>query len=127
MTTREIIEAYYKYANAGQWDKWCDLFTDDMVMDEQLAGHIEGLDTLREMMSGMGDSYAEFRNIPKHIIVDGNEASAVSHVSAFAAKFRDIPIEAGVMNYFVIKDGKISYMANFHDSKPFKPFLDQFE
>jgi hypothetical protein len=33
-------------------------------------------------------------------------------------------IEANVMNYFRFsKDGKIAYMANFHDSRPFKPVL----
>lgn len=126
MNNREIIEKYYEYANAGAWDKWCDLFTDDMIMDEQLAGHIETLATLREMMKGMGASYAVFKNEVKQILVDGDKAASVSHISAKAAKFPDIPIEANVMNYFVLRDGKISYMANFHDSKPFKPFLDQF-
>jgi ketosteroid isomerase-like protein len=126
MDNREIIEKYYEYANAGDWAKWCDLFADDMVMDEQLAGHIESLATLRPMMDGMGSSYKKFQNIPKEIIVEGNRAASVSHISALAAKFPEIPIEANVMNYFVIKNGKISYMANFHDSKPFKPFLDQF-
>ena len=29
------------------------------------------------------------------------------------------------MNYFRMRDGKIAYMANFHDSVPFRPFLDQ--
>jgi hypothetical protein len=50
---REISDQYYRCANAGDWDTWCDLFTDNMVMDEQLAGHIEGLATLRAMMTGM--------------------------------------------------------------------------
>ena len=54
MNTREVIDRYYELANAGDWDAWCDLFTDAMVMDEQLAGHIEGLDTLitPETLSG---------------------------------------------------------------------------
>ena len=81
MTTREIIKKYYEYANAGEWDSWCDLFAEDMVMDEQLAGHIEGLDKLRPMMAGMGKAYSKFQNVPKHIIVDGDEAGAVSHIS----------------------------------------------
>jgi hypothetical protein len=29
------------------------------------------------------------------------------------------------MNYYQFRDGKIAYMANFHDSKPFAPFLRQ--
>ena len=123
MNARQVIERYYELANAGDWDGWCDLFTDDMVMDEQLAGHIEGLSTLRPMMAGMGKAYSKFQNVPKHILVDGYEAAVVSHISA--ANAAGEPIEAEVMNYFRLRDGKIAYMANFHDSKPFKPFLEQ--
>ena len=123
MTTKEIVEEYYKQANAGNWDAWCDLFAEDMVMDEQLAGHIEGLATLRPMMAGMGKAYSKFQNVSKRIIVSGDEAAVVSHISA--ANAAGVPIEAEVMNYFQIKGGKISYMANFHDSVPFKPFLEQ--
>ena len=125
MTTKEIIELYYEYANSGNWKKWCDLFAEDMIMDEQLAGHIETLAILRVMMDGMGQAYRKFQNNPGHIIIEDNEAAVVSHISAIAAKFPDLPIECGVMNYFRIENGKIVYMSNFHDSKPFKPFLDQ--
>jgi ketosteroid isomerase-like protein len=123
MTTKEVIDKYYEYANAGNWDAWCDLFTDDMVMDEQLAGHIEGLDKLRPMMAGMDKAYSRFQNVPKRIIVSGDEAAVISHISA--ANAAGVPIEAEVMNYFRMKNDKIAYMANFHDSVPFKPFLEQ--
>jgi ketosteroid isomerase-like protein len=123
MDGKAIIDKYYEYANAGNWDAWCDLFTDDMVMDEQLAGRIETLATLRPMMGGMGKAYSKFQNVPKHIIVNGNEGAVVSHISA--ANAAGVPIEAEVMNYFRFRDGKIAYMANFHDSKPFEPFLNQ--
>jgi ketosteroid isomerase-like protein len=126
MNNREIIDAYYVTANAGDWTAWCDLFAENQVMDEQLAGHIEGLAVLRDMMAGMGQNYAVFQNTPKHIIVNGDEGAVVSHISARAMKYQDEAIEAEVMNYFHFKDGKIDYMANFHDSKPFAPFLRQF-
>jgi ketosteroid isomerase-like protein len=122
-TTRQVIDRYYETANAGDWDAWCDLFTDDMIMDEQLAGHIEGLATLRPMMAGMGKAYSTFQNVPRHILIDGDEAAVVSHISA--ANAAGVPIEAEVMNYFRLDGGKIAYMANFHDSQPFRPFLDQ--
>lgn len=125
MNNREIIEAYYTYANAGNWDAWCDLFTEDCQMDEQLAGHISGRETLREIMRGFPQAYASFQNVPKHIMVDGDQGAVVSHISARAMKYQDEPIEAEVMNYFQFRDGKIAYMANFHDSKPFAPFLRQ--
>lgn len=125
MTVKEIIEAYYKLANNGDWVAWCGLFDENLIMDEQLAGRIETRSTLSELMNGMAANYSVFQNIPKEILVDGNKAASVSHVSARAANYPDSPIEANVMNYFEIADGKIKYMSNYHDSKPFKPFLDQ--
>ena len=125
MDNRAVLEKYYEHANAGQWGAWCDLFSDDMVMDEQLAGHIEGLATLRPMMAGMGTAYAKFQNVPRAILIDGDEGAVLSHISALAATYPDEPIEADVMNYFRLRDGKISYMQNVHDSKPFAPFLKQ--
>ncbi len=125
MENHETIRKYYEYANAGKWDAWCDLFTDDMVMDEQLAGHIEGLATLRPMMAGMGQAYAVFKNELKEMAVEGNEGSSLSHITAAAAKYPDQPIEAYAMNFFRFRDGKIAYMRNVHDSKPFAPFLRQ--
>ncbi len=123
MKNHEIIDKYYEYANAGNWDAWCDLFAEDQVMDEQLAGHIEGLSALRSIMSGMDKTYSKFQNVPKNIIVSGDEGAVVSHISA--ANLAGDGIEANVMNYFRFKNGKISYMANFHDSKPFAPILNQ--
>lgn len=120
---REIIDRYYAYANSGDWDRWCDLFADDLVMDEQLAGHIEGLATLRPMMAGMGSAYSSFANQPREVLLDGQRAAVVSHISA--ASPAGVPIEADVMNFFTFRDGKIAYMANFHDSAPFAPFLQE--
>lgn len=124
-STREVVDLYYQHANAGNWDAWCDLFAPDYQMEEQLGGHIEGLDTLRGMMKGFPDVYARFQNVPRQIVVDGIHATVVSHISALASKFMDRPIEADVTNYFRIEDGKIKFMQNFHDSRPFKPFLEQ--
>lgn len=125
MSNRTVLERYYEYANAGKWTNWCDLFADDMVMDEQLAGHIVGLAALRPMMAGMGQAYARFQNVANAILVQGDEGAVLSHISAAAAKYPNEAIEADVMNYFKFSDGKISYMRNCHDSKPFAPFLKQ--
>ncbi|WP_343234516.1 MULTISPECIES: nuclear transport factor 2 family protein [unclassified Streptomyces] len=118
MDARQILQKYYEYANAGDWDAWCDLFSEDQVMDEQLAGHIEGLETLRSMMKGMGTMYRVFRNEPVHFLVDGEKAAAVSHLTAVTPAGENI--EAEVMNFFRIVDGKIAYMANHHDTVPFQ-------
>jgi len=112
-----VVTRYYELANAGDWDAWCDLFAEDQVMDEQLAGHIEGRDVLRGMMKGFPTMYARFSNTPAHVVVDGDQAAVVSHISAETADGGTI--EADVSNYFRITDGQISYMRNFHDTVPF--------
>ena len=125
MTTRETIEAYYASVNRGDWETWLTLFKDDIVIDEQLAGHVEGIEILRGAIGGMKSGYSKFQNVPKHIVVEGNEATCVSHISA--ANAAGVPIEAEVANYFRLEDGKIAYMANFHDTRPFDPFVHQGE
>ncbi|HEX3647220.1 MAG TPA: nuclear transport factor 2 family protein [Pseudonocardiaceae bacterium] len=117
MTVTEIVTRYYELANAGDWDAWCDLFTPEQVMDEQLAGHVEGRETLRDMMRGFPEMYAEFHNLPRHIVVEGNKAAVVSRISA--TTHDGAHIHANVANYFEITDGLISYLANFHDTAPF--------
>jgi ketosteroid isomerase-like protein len=118
MKIRDVIERYYEYANAGAWDRWCDLFAPDMRMDEQLAGRVEGRDKLREMMSGFPAMYSSFRNTWRYLLVDGDQAAVVSHISAATPDGRSI--EADVMNYFQVRRSHITYMANFHDTAPFR-------
>ena len=127
MTTKEVIENYFKFANAGNWEEWCNLFSENCVIDEQLAGRIEGRETLRSMMKGFPEAYFKFQNVPKHIFAEGDQGAAVTHISALASKHQDKPIEANAMNYYIVENGLISYMANYHDSKPFQPFLDQLQ
>ena len=120
---RDILLAYYRSANAGDWQTWLTLFEEDVVIDEQLAGHVEGLDILRGAIGGMEKGYSRFQNVPKHIVCQGDNAAVVSHISA--ANAAGEPIEAEVTNYFQFRDGKIAYMANFHDTRPFDPFVNQ--
>lgn len=124
LTPREAIERYYAYVNSNNWKAWCDLFAEDTVLDEQLAGRIEGAATLRAGLSEGIKGYSRFQNVPRHIVVSGDEGAAVTHISA--ATMDGTPVEADVMNYFRFDArGKIAYMANFHDTVPFRPFLEQ--
>jgi ketosteroid isomerase-like protein len=94
-----------------------------MEIDEQLSGHLEGLDTLRGAIDGMEKGYSKFHNVPKHIVCQGDEAMVHSHISA--ANAAGEPIEAQVANCFKLRDGKIAYMANFHDTRAFDSFVNQ--
>lgn len=118
MDTRDVITKYYELANAADWDAWCDLFAPDQVMDEQLAGRIEGRETLRKMMAGFPDAYKAFANRPRHVVVDGDQAAVLSHIDATLPNGQRASVDA--MNYFQIVDGSIAYMANVHDTAPFR-------
>ncbi|MFJ9630866.1 nuclear transport factor 2 family protein [Streptomyces sp. NPDC091280] len=117
MNTREVVDTYYRLANSGEWDAWCDLFAVDQTMDEQLAGHVEGRETLRQMMKGFPEMYASFANVPRHVVVDGEQAAVVSDITG--TTHDGVTVEAKVCNYFRVTGGLIGYFANFHDSAPF--------
>lgn len=123
MDTKSVIDTYYKAVNAGDWDTWLTLFDDRVVIDEQLAGHVEGIEILRGAVGALKKGYSSFQNKPAHVVVNGDEACVVSHISA--ANAAGVPIEASVANYFRLRAGKIVYMANFHDTVPFQPFVSQ--
>ena len=74
MGNREVIDTYYKSANANDWNTWLSLFTDDVVVDEQLAGHCEGIEILRGAIGAIEKGYSRFQNVPKRIVVNGDEA-----------------------------------------------------
>jgi ketosteroid isomerase-like protein len=122
MDVRDVIERYYRLATAGEWDEWCSLFADDLVMDEQMAGRVEGLNRLRSMMSGFPAMYPTFANRLRELLVDGDRAAVVSRIEATTASERGI--EADVMTYFRVTDGRITYLANYHDTAPFRQALD---
>jgi ketosteroid isomerase-like protein len=120
---RDVLIAFYRSASAGDWQTWLTLFHEDVVIDGQLAGHVEGLDTLRGAIGAMEKGYSRFQDVPKHIVCQGDNAAVVSHTSA--ANAAGEPIEAEVTHYFQLRDGKIAYMASVHDTRAFDPFVNQ--
>lgn len=114
-STRDVVQRYYQQANDGDWAGWADLFTDDLVVDEQMAGHVEGQEELRQMVKGFP---ASFQNIPRHIVIQDEQAAVVSHITTTTPHGK--PIEVDAANYFRMANGRIAYMANFHDTAPFR-------
>src|SRR5438552_4432 len=123
MNTREMIYKYYEAVNAGDWNSWLTLFDENVVIDEQLAGHAEGAKGLRGAIDGIKRGYTKFQMHPLHIVVEGDQASVIWHCSA--ANASGVPIEAHGANYFEVLHGKITYMATYHDTVPFAPFINQ--
>jgi ketosteroid isomerase-like protein len=118
-----VIDRYYETVNAGDWDSWLTLFADDVVVDEQLAGHLEGLGVLRGAVGAMKRGYSKFLMLPEHVVVEQEQAAVIWHCEA--ANASGVPIDVRGANYFRVEDGRIVYMANFHDKAAFAPFTSQ--
>ncbi len=59
----------------GRWDDYLELFADNIVMDEQLLGRVEGKKQLADGIEGLGGN-PDFRNIPSDMVVEGDQAMA---------------------------------------------------
>lgn len=114
--TAEVVRRYYELVNAGDWDPWCELFAPDVRIDEQLAGHLQGREALRRLVPGFRRNRS-FANRPMHIVIEGEQAAVMSHISVRTAS--GASIEVDVCNYFQVRDGEISYLKNVHDTVPF--------
>jgi ketosteroid isomerase-like protein len=131
METREVIEAYYDCVNRGDWEQWLTLFSDDVVGDEQLAGHFAGIDVLRGAIDAISNGYRIFRMHPQRIVVEGEAACVVwrceaQNASGTPIAYPDQPDRQVIgANYFQLQNGKIVYMRTMHDSLPFQPFINQ--
>jgi len=116
MNTRQIVEKYFESVNSGQWEDYISLFADDPVMDEQIAGHLVGIEEVRRGIEGLR-SAPRFNNSLIDMVVEGDSAMARWRISADFGNGRIV--EAQGVNYYRIADGKIAYFANYHDTKPF--------
>jgi ketosteroid isomerase-like protein len=114
---KEIIDRYYAAVNSGDWDTWLTLFDDKLVMDEQLMGHVDGIGPLRDVAAGIKTGFKKFQMHPKHVVVEGNEAMVAWNFEAETADGKQLNIDGA--NYFQFANGKIVYMQNYHDTKPY--------
>ena len=131
MDTQEVISKYYEYVNAGDWKSWLTLFTDDVVGDEQLAGHFLGVNVLRGAVDAISKGYSKFLVHPQRIVIDGGNCCVIRRCEAANAKgvpiaYPNDPNRPVIgANYFQVNNGKITYMRTMHDSVPFAPFINQ--
>lgn len=113
MDTRTVVEKYFIYVNSGRWDDYLTLFDDNIVMDEQVGGHLEGIDALRKAIEPLRTN-PDFRNYPEVIVVEGDRAMVQWH--EINKNARGETVELRGVNYFEVIRGRITYFANFHDT-----------
>ncbi len=117
MNTRDVVTSYFECVNSGRWDDYVDLFADTIVMDEQLLGRVEGKQQLAAGIEGLRGN-PDFRNIPADMVVEGDQAMVRWNIRSPKADGSMLDVKG--VNFFRVKDGKIVYFANYHDTKPFE-------
>ena len=122
MNTREVINKYYENLNdghaKGNLDAWVGLFADDFVMDEQLAGRIEGVEPMKVLAEKMLAGYSKWIMHLLTVVVEGDEAFVLWRVEATTSNGVEISTKGS--NYYRVKNNKVVYLTNYHDSVPFQ-------
>ena len=116
MDIRTVVDSYFDCVNTGRWDDYLELFDPDVVMDEQLAGHLEGRAAVADSIRGLRTN-PDFRNRPVEIVVEGDRAMASWHLTSPRPGGGTLDVRG--VNLFRISDGRIRYFANYHDTAPF--------
>lgn len=120
MDTKQVVSNYFNYINTQQWDKYMELFADDVIMDEQIMGHLESRQAVAEGIENLKNA-PRFENHLVDMVVEGNRAMARWHIIAEPAP--DVHIECDGVNYYEVENGKIVRFANYHDTAPFAAIL----
>jgi len=84
---------------------------------------VEGIGILRGAIGGMKKGYSQVPERAKRDHHRRRQAFVASHISA--ANAAGVAIEAEVANRFHLGRRKITYMQNYHDTRPFDPFVNQ--
>lgn len=124
MTPREIAGEYWRCVKAGDWEGWLDLFSADIVMEETVSGSTHGIAELRERIeSYFTAGFNRFLDYPRELVIEGNTVMAVVQIEAETVKGAEIDCPGAVL--FKVRDGKIYYLTNFHNTLPFATALKE--
>jgi len=111
MNTHELIESYWRHANARQWDAFATLFTDDLVYEAPQS---------RERVRGVPD-YVEFnRTWP------GDWRAMVLRIvgeGSHGVSWIDFRVDGQVMpgiSFFDVHDGRIARITDWWP-EPYEP------
>ena len=118
MTTQEIIVKYFECINNADWENWCTLFDEKIVYDDAVSGKIEGMEAIRLAAKGISMGFKSFKNYAIETVVEKNKAMVVCHIDAVAANGKSL--DSTGANFYKIENGKIVYVASYHDIAPFK-------
>lgn len=120
MDIKEIIRKAYRARELGDWPAWLELFSDD-ILYEQPGLVLEGKDALKNALERGVEGFSSQSYRPLDIIFDGEQAMYIEQIEVVTGSGDRISMKGGV--HLRLKDGKISYLASYHDTVPFTKAL----
>jgi len=121
--TFELIRRYYAAFNAGDWNTFFSLLTDDVAHDINQGGRETGVAVFRKFIDRMNVSYREqIVDIVVLVSQDGTRAAAEYVVLGTYLKTDEGLPEANGQTYhlpggafFEIRDGKVARVSNYYN------------
>ncbi|MGE5787880.1 MAG: MBL fold metallo-hydrolase, partial [Myxococcales bacterium] len=124
-SVEDVIRCYFACVNEARWNDYFALFAEDVILDDQMAGHTEGIANVRGVIPLFQSLAAlpNFRSELLQVFVDVDEEHAVAlwHMRLNAPD--GTPVEARGSNLFWVHEGKIRYLRTIHDTAPFQPLF----
>ena len=119
----ELIRRYYAAFNAGDWNTFFTLLTDDVAHDINQGGRETGVAAFRTFIDRMNVSYREqIVDIVVSVSQDGTRAAAEYVVLGTYLKTDEGLPEANGQTYtlpagafFDIRDGKVARVTNYYN------------
>jgi steroid delta-isomerase-like uncharacterized protein len=119
----ELIRRYYAAFNAGEWNTFSGLLTEDVAHDINQGGRESGLPAFRAFIDRMNVSYREqIVDIVISVSQDGRRAAAEYVVLGTYLKTDEGLPEAKGQTYrlpggafFDIRDGKVARVSNYYN------------
>ncbi len=122
MNAKDIVIKYFEGINNHDWDIWLSLFDDNVIIDEAVSGHMEGIHSMKESIEGIKNNFSKFKNNIQEIVAESNKVMVVCRIEA--TTMNGFSFESTGANFYNIANGKIIYMASFHDKEIFIKAFD---
>jgi steroid delta-isomerase-like uncharacterized protein len=122
-TTADLVQRYYAAFNAGHWEEFFALLTDDVRHDINQGGCESGKPAFRQFIERMNRCYREqIVDIVVMVSADGRHAAAEYVVlGTYLATDEGLPEATGQTYrlpggaFFDVRDGQVAHVTNYYN------------
>lgn len=121
--SQQLLEQYYAAFNAGNWDRFLGLLTDDVIHDINQGGRERGREAFARFMERMNRCYTEeIADLAIMSSADGSRAAVeFTVIGTYKRTDEGLPAARGQSYrlpggaFFDIRDGKVARVSNYYN------------